>query len=461
MVDVIDRPEVRARVEELLAEYGVPSAQIGVLRDGEITDFAVGVKAVATGEPATTDTIYQCGSLSKAWTALALMRFVDEGRVDLDAPVRTYLPGFAVADPDVSANVTPRHLLNHTNGIEESFGDPGEGEDVYERMVENITDAQQVHPLGYTLGYSAALGSAILGRVMEVVDRRRWDDVMEERLFRPLGLIGTSSWKERVDPARAATGHIVRSMEEGPVASPWTYLPRSYGPGGNVNSTARDVLTMARVFLEGGKAPNGTQIVSPELAREMVDFRVPIPEPYMLGEHWGLGLVVSNWHGETVFGHDGSTGGQTAHLRVLPDSGLAIAVMLNGMPRLTLYRRLFNELLRELGAVTIPDWPEPNPTLELDVSKYVGRYARPENQFEVSADGGTLYLTFIFDPRRAEGLGKPPRVTYELAPISETNFLMLATDPMEDTQPLAIYDIRDGTARYLHMTFRAHPRVDD
>ena len=139
-----------ARVSELLAEYGVPSAVVGVLRDGKITECAVGVKDVTTGEPATTDTVYQCGSMTKTWTALAFTRMVGEGKVGLDEPVRTYLPGFRVADPETTAAVTPRHLLNHTNGIEEDFGDPGEGDDVYERMVENIADATQVFPLGHT-----------------------------------------------------------------------------------------------------------------------------------------------------------------------------------------------------------------------------------------------------------------------------------------------------------------------
>ena len=154
----------------------------------QITDFAVGVKNLSTEEPATTDTIYQCGSMTKTWTALAFMQLVDEGKVGLDEPVRTYLPGFKVADPEVSAKVTPRHLLNHTNGIEEDFGDPGEDDDVYERMVDNIASAPQVHPLGYTHGYSAALGYAILARIMEVIDGKRWDAIMKDRLFDPLGL---------------------------------------------------------------------------------------------------------------------------------------------------------------------------------------------------------------------------------------------------------------------------------
>jgi CubicO group peptidase (beta-lactamase class C family) len=207
-----DATQIQARVSELLAKYGIPSAAIGVLHDGQITDFAVGVKNLSTGEPATTDTIYQCGSMTKTWTALAFMQLVDEGKVGLGEPVQTYLPGFQVADPEVSAKVTPRHLLNHTNGIEEDYGDPGEDNDVYERMVDNIASSPQVHPLGYTHGYSAALGYAILARIMEVVDGKRWDDIMKDRLFDPLRLSGTSSWRGHVDQDRAATGHLIRSL---------------------------------------------------------------------------------------------------------------------------------------------------------------------------------------------------------------------------------------------------------
>src|SRR5215469_9543256 len=324
-----DVTQIQALVSELLAEYGIPSAAIGVLHDGEITDFAVGAKNVETAEPAKTDTIYQCGSMSKTWTALAFMQLVDEGKVGLDEPVRTYLPGFKVADPEVSANVTPRHLLNHTNGIEENYDDPSEDVDVYERMVDHIARAPQVHPLGYTHGYSAALGYAILARIMEVIDGKRWDDIMKDRLFDPLGLTSTSSWREQVDQGRAATGHVIRSLEEGPIVSPLGYLPRAFGPGGNVNSTVREVLTMAHVFLNGGKWPNGTRIVSAEFMREMMASRVPIPDPYMFGSQWALGLIMCDWDGKTVFAHDGSTVGQSARLRILPDSNLAVSMLAN------------------------------------------------------------------------------------------------------------------------------------
>ncbi|GII04056.1 serine hydrolase domain-containing protein [Planobispora takensis] len=451
----------RARVAELLAEYRIPSAAIGILRDGEIVDFAVGVKNAVTREPATTDTVYQCGSMTKTWTALAFMQLVDEGKAGLDEPVRTFLPGFRVADPEVGANVTPRRLLNHTNGIEEAYGDPGQGDDVYERMVANIADAPQVHPLGYTHGYSAALGYAVLARVMEVVDGRRWDDIMRDRLFDPLGLTGTSTWHAQVDPHRAATGHLVRSLDEGPVISPLTHLPRCFGPGGNISSTARDVLTMAHVFLDGGRAPDGAGIVSAEAVREMMESRVPVPDPYAFGPEWALGLIVCDWHGETVYAHDGSTVGQSARLRILPDSGLALVLLANAGPRDGFYRKVFNEILPGLGAPTIPDLPEPGPALPSDPSRYEGVYERPGSRYTVSAEDGGLHLTFTVNPVEARLAGKPERITYELLPISETHFLMPPASPLEDPQTVAIYDFRHGAAQYLHTDCRVNPRANE
>jgi CubicO group peptidase (beta-lactamase class C family) len=445
---------VRERVAELLAEYRIPSAAVGVLRDGAITEFAVGVTDMTTGEPATTDTVYQCGSMTKTWTALAFLQLVGEGAVDLDEPVRARLPEFRVADPEVSALVTPRHLLNHTNGIEEEFGDPGEGDDVYRRMVENIADARQVHPLGRTHGYSAALGYAILARIMEVVDGSTWDRIMADRLFHPLGLTSTSSRREDVDRSRAATGHILRFLDEGPIVSPLDYLPRAYGPGGNVNSTVGDVLTMARVLLDGGAG-----IVPAELVREMTASRVPVPDPYVIGPEWALGFVVCDWGGETVYASDGSTIGQNARLRVLPDSDTAIVLLTNGGPRDSFSTAVLDEVLAELGEVAVPRLPEPDPALDLDPAAYVGVYERPGTRFEVTAAGRRLHLTHTLHPMEAQFLGKPERIRYELLPVDATHFLMPSDDPLEDTRTVAIYDLDGGAARYLHTNCRVHPRV--
>jgi CubicO group peptidase (beta-lactamase class C family) len=387
------------------------------------------------------------------------MQLVDEGRVTLDEPVRTWLPGFRVADPDTSARLTPRHLLNHTNGIEEAYGDPGEGEDVYERMVAGIADAPQVFPLGETHGYSAALGYAILARIMEVVDGRGWDALMRDRLFRPLGLRSTSCLREDVDPARAATGHVILSPGGGLVPSPVACLPRAYGPGGSISSTASEVLTIAGVLLDGGRAPGGLPIVSLEGVHEMMTSRVAVPDPYLVGPWWGLGLTVHDWHGETVYGHDGSTIGQNARLRILPARGLAVAILTNAGPRESFGRRVLGAILEDVGAGDVPELPAPDPAIRLDPSRYTGAYERPGTRYEVAAADGQLTLTLTIDPWQARMMGRPSRTTRELLPISDTQFLAPAQDASEDPQTVAVFGFQDGGARYLHTNARLHTRA--
>lgn len=449
---------LRPRVGEILAEYQTPGAVIGILHRAEITELAYGVTDVVTGAATTPDTAFQCGSLTKSWTALAFMQLVDEGKVDLDQPVRSYLDGFRVADPEATARLTPRHLLCHTGGIEEAYDDPGEGQDVYEHMVEAIADACQVSPVGTVHGYSAALGYALLARIMEVIDGQPWDTVMTTRLFSPMGQERTTTRRENIDPAGVARGHLVRTVEEGPVPSPVDQLPRAFGPGGGITSTAREALSLASVYLHAGVALNGRRILSPQAVRDMLISRVPIPDPYLLGSEWALGLVAANWHGRIVYGHDGSTIGQNARLRILPDDDLALVLLTNGDARDSLYKRIFNLILTEVGTVTIPPPPDPDSTLALDPDRYVGVYERPGARFEVSSVEGRLSLSLDVDPMHADIMGRPGRITYDLLPVDETHFLLPPVLPMEEPQTAAIFDFRDGRARYLHTNARLHPR---
>lgn len=449
--------DLRSRIGQIIAEYRTPGAAVGILHRGEMITWAYGVTDVVTGSPVSTDTVFQCGSLTKTWTALAFMQLVDDGAVGLDEPVRAYLPGFRVADPIASALVTPRMLLNHTNGIEESYGDPGENNDVYERMVDAIATAPQVSPPGYTHGYSAALGYAILARILEVIEGKPWDVVMTDRVLAPMGADTTTVWRGDNAPRDAARGHLVRSPGEGPTPTPVDYLPRAYSPGGGISSTVGDVLGLARVFLNG-VAANGYRVLSRDSVREMMSSRVPIPDPYLLGSEWALGLVYSEWGGRAVYGHDGSTIGQNARMRFVPYDDLALVLLTNGDARDSLYTRIFDTILSELGSVTIPPLPTPDATLALDPARYVGVYERPGAHFDVTSDGVRLRLTMSVDPLQADFLGIPRQITHDLLPIDETTFLMPPTGVMEEVQTAAIFDFRGGHARYLHTNARLHPR---
>ena len=245
--------DLQQRLAALIEEHDVPGAALGVLHHGDVTAVAAGVTNLSTGVEATPDTVFQIGSQGKMWTATVLMQLVDDGLVDIDASVRTYLPEFAVADADVSAAATLRHLLSHTSGIDgDNFADFGRGDDCLERYVVSCATLEQTHPLGATMSYCNT-GFSILGRVIEVVTGNVWDAVMRERLFEPLGLTHTGTLPEEALLHRAAVGHVKPSPDAALQVAPVWMLPRSCGPMGLINSTVADVLAFAELHLDAGK----------------------------------------------------------------------------------------------------------------------------------------------------------------------------------------------------------------
>src|SRR4029079_19485184 len=104
------------RLMAAMAAHKVPGAALGVLADGREEHGVFGIASVETKQPVTPDTLFQIGSLSKVYTGTAVWRLIGQGKLDLDATVRTYLPEFQLKDHDVAARATVRHLLTHTGG---------------------------------------------------------------------------------------------------------------------------------------------------------------------------------------------------------------------------------------------------------------------------------------------------------------------------------------------------------
>src|SRR5215468_9762092 len=127
------------QLSALIEKYDVPGAAVAVLANGEVVDHAAGILHKGTGVEATPDSIFQISSVTKLWTSTLVMQLVDEGLVDLDAPVRTYLPEFRIADEEAAAVITTRMLLSHTAGFEgDIFTDTGVGDDCIEKYVATL-----------------------------------------------------------------------------------------------------------------------------------------------------------------------------------------------------------------------------------------------------------------------------------------------------------------------------------
>lgn len=459
-LSMIERGELQARLEASIERHDVPGAALGVLADGRVVEAAAGVVNLNTGVETTTDTVFQIGSQGKTWTATVIMQLVDEGLLDLDTPVQTYLPGFKVGDPDVSAAVTPRHLLAHTSGIDgDYFEDFGRGDDCLERYVESCAVLEQTHPLGATMSYCNT-GYVILGRIIEVLTDKVWDAAMQERLFAPLGLTHTSTLPEQAILHRAAVGHLKPGPEEPVQVAPIWVLPRITGPAGLINSTVADILKFAQLFIDDGKGPDGTQIVSAEAIAQMKEAQIEIPDPHSLGSHWGAGLILFDWDGRRLCGHDGATIGQGSRLRILPEDGLAVTLVGNGPGLEQVYREMFSELFSELAGITMPSLPQrPEIAPDIDLTRYEGAYERLAVRYDLTANGGRLEGTVTLSGPLAAMLPNPVQ-KISMVPVDAKTFLSYDEGESEPS-PAAFYGFEDDVPQYLHNGVRANRRVGD
>ena len=218
----------------------LPGLAVAIVQGDEII-FAKGYGEAAPGVPVTPQTQFYIGSTTKGFTALAVMQLVEQGKLELDAPVQKYLPWFKVADPEASSKITVRHLLNHTSGLGEA-GDPHV--DVYtsslEEQVRLLADVRPTAPVGSQFQYYNT-NYRVLGLLMEQVSGESYSDYMRSHVFEPLGMKKTIT-----NPAEAL------DLAQGYSRAFGFPLPRSqdYIPGaissGYVISTAED---MARYLL--------------------------------------------------------------------------------------------------------------------------------------------------------------------------------------------------------------------
>lgn len=456
MATALDSPALQERLDDLREEHGVPGASLAVFDDGRVSAAASGALNLDTGVQATTDALFQIGSITKVWTATVVMQLVDEGLVDLDAPVRTYLPGFAVADEGVSESVTVRHLLTHSSGIDgDHFADTGRGDDVLERYVASCTSLRQVSPLGATMSYCNT-GFVILGRVIEVVTGSVWDTAMRSRLVEPLELTHTVTLPEDVLRFRAAIGHIQPPGQELRTAPAWG-LPRSAGPAGGICSTATEVVGFARIHLGGG-----SEMLSAESARVMRSPQVDVPSggigPY--AAHWGLGWGLHEWSGRQVLAHDGGTIGQYAFLRVVPEAGVAASLLTNGGDAIGLFRALGGGVLREVAGVEMPgEVTPPDEPLSFDPTPYLGRYEREGASFEVVARDGRMVAIQTVVGLGSELTPEPVELPLLLHDAGDDIFLTQHPAAPGVWLPARFVTLPDGSG-CLHIGGRATPKVD-
>src|SRR4051812_45835770 len=180
--------DLQKKLTELATELDVPGVSVGVLIDGKEHYAFHGVTSVENSLPVDENTLFQFGSTGKTYTATAMMRLVEQGKVDLDAPVRTYLPEFTLRDEEVAQNVTVLQLFNHTAGWEGDMMDnTGDGDDALEKYVARMERLQQVSPLGSTVSYNNA-SLSVAGLIIARVTGTTYEQAIRDLLLDPLGM---------------------------------------------------------------------------------------------------------------------------------------------------------------------------------------------------------------------------------------------------------------------------------
>ncbi|MGI8549370.1 MAG: serine hydrolase domain-containing protein [Dehalococcoidia bacterium] len=235
-----DFAELDQQIQNAMTALHVPGVAVGLILAGRTYAQGYGVANVNLSLPVDTDTLFQIGSVSKTYTATALMQLVEAGALSLDEPVRRYLPDLHLADERVAADVTPRQLLNHTSDF---FGDttgaPNRNEDALATFVGQMEKLPQLAPLGWTFNYSNA-AVMLAGRLLEVVSGHSFEDVVSRSVLAPLNMSRSFYFADQAISYGVAAGHTLKNGQA--VLNPYWALPRQANPAGGVASSVTDQL---------------------------------------------------------------------------------------------------------------------------------------------------------------------------------------------------------------------------
>jgi CubicO group peptidase (beta-lactamase class C family) len=455
--DIAD-PMFRQLCREVVATMEplhVPGVAVGLI-DGDAEHVAgFGVTNIHHPLPIDADTLFQIGSTTKTVTGTAAMRLVEQGRLELDTPIRAYLPNLRLASEEVAARVTLRHLFTHTGGwVGDYFDDLGNGDDALAKIVDRLADLPQLTPLGEVWSYNNA-GFYLAGRVIEVVTGKPYEVVAKELVLDPLGMTMSFFFAADAITYRVASGHESPYTEgaDGPkVARPWA-LARTANPAGGIISTVRDQLRYARFHMGDGTAADGTRLLAPESIALMQSPIVPAANDEYLGVTW----IVYDADGTRIVRHGGGTNGQLSAFMFVPARRFALTILTNANRGGELHRDITRWALREYLGVSEQE-PRPLELDEAQLAAYAGRYTSAMDDIDLSLREGALVMQITPKggfPKR-DSPPPPTKPLMRLALYGQDRAIAL-DQPMKDVRG-EFLRAHDGTISWFRFGGRVHAR---
>jgi CubicO group peptidase (beta-lactamase class C family) len=348
---------IDAEIEQALADFGVPGLGLGVVVDGEVVlARGYGKRDVEADLPVTADTLFAIGSSSKAFTTFVLGILVDEGVVDWDETVRTYLPDFRMADEHATVNLTVRDLVCHRSGLPRHDlswynADATRGELVHRlRYLEPFADLREKFHY-QNLMYLTA------GYLIEEVTGMSWEDNVRQRIFEPLGM-GNSNFSVLESQESPDFSQPYHRDEGETVQIPFRDIT-TIGPAGSINSSINDMTRWLQVQLGGGTV-DGRELIQRAALIEMHTPQMALsayPEPDDVGilQSYGLGWFVESFRGRYLVHHGGGIDGFITLVAFLPQEGIGVVTLTNSSASAlspTVIRMVVDRLLGE----TDKDW---------------------------------------------------------------------------------------------------------
>lgn len=315
-------------IEQVVTEaYALAGLAIGLVKDGEVL-FArgFGKRNLETGEPVTAHSLFHLASVSKSFVATAIMQLWEKGRLDLDAPVTTYLPYFTLKGGD-SGQITLRQLLSHTGGVpdpeEYAWHQPEYDDAALERYVRSLADEAIVAAPGERYSYSNPAFD-VLGDVIAKVSGQPFESYVKHHIFDPLGMKESTFLRREVSPDLATTPHFGAPPVVLPDAYPYN---RAHAPSSTLHSSAADMCRWMLANLAHG-ALDGQRIL-----RETTYATLWQPVAVTGEETWAekscLGWFRGTYRERPVVHHGGSDPGYFADKILLPEEQLGVIVMAN------------------------------------------------------------------------------------------------------------------------------------
>ena len=347
-----DFTAIDAYVNEQMINLGIPGLALGIVQDGQIAHLQGFGIADSSGRAITPQTPLRIGSLTKSFTALAVMQLVEAGKIDLDAPVQTYLPWFTAADIEASAQMTVRHLLNQTSGFSTKDGNRFWGsQGDLEEIVRSLETIKLTQPVGTTFQYSN-INYMTAGLILEKVSGQSYGDYVAQYIFTPLDMRNSYSSPTLAKAGGLSEGHIYMFGQvfrnEGP-------KPPAYLPTGLLMSSIEDMALYAAAQLNEGR--NGeSSILSPQGFTELHTPAIPAE-----GGYYAMGLFVGMLEGKPVINHNGDDGRAHGYIFLSPEDKLGVVLLANasGFSQMTQVDQigfeLYNLLIGKAGnPVSVP-----------------------------------------------------------------------------------------------------------